>query len=374
MTNCIKPALIEIACAKTVAGVTRQLKVHTLYGTDAAGLTIVAGTVLTDALDVPVTLAAGETISPGACCCLVIPNVQKAPLAVALVNGQVTLNNLGNGVLVADALTKVAYDPITKVLSYTDENMIVNTFGLVQSENEIIEGFGAPTVAPLDPSEGKAYFDKTAGNLTHFWNPATNTWVPIVQPFPTLKLCNNANAAPADKFLTDVAATVSAATLGASAHLWSHPDAGGCPTKLVAPTTCTTVLPSIVGGGALGVIDAAGNIGLGRATVIDRPIVRTVAGSTTLNPAVEQGIYISAAGIVTLATPVLTDFCQNTMVFVKRTTNDPLIVTRVTAAAGIDGAPGNTIQLGTSSKFGTLTGEGAWFQFDGTTWRIVASY
>jgi hypothetical protein len=246
------------------------------------------------------------------------------------------------------------------------------------NENEVLQGVGAPTLPPADPTENKTWFNTTTDQTTHFWEAATSTWVPIVGSFPIIKKCDNTNAAATDRFITaNAGSTVANASLGGATPtarvLWTHDNNGlGCPAELTAPADrCTAVYPSA--DLVLGAL-ADNTVGWVKPTQAERPVFRTVATTTTLNPAVEQGIFISAAGTVNLATPVATNLCSSTRVWVKRTTNDPTVVIRVSAAAGIDGAPSNSIQLGTSSSFGALTGEGAVFQFDGTTWRIISAY
>lgn len=110
-----------------------------------------------------------------------------------------------------------------------------------------------------------------------------------------------------------------------------------------------------------------------RGPAAQRPVVRVVAGATTLNPRLEQGIVITGPGTVTLTAPVAGDIYAHTLVWVKRTSNNPLHTVQV-AGVAIDGAPGNNIQLGTSSRFGTLTGESAWFWWDGASWRAIAGF
>jgi hypothetical protein len=253
------------------------------------------------------------------------------------------------------------------------------TIKKIPDENEVLKGVGAPTAPPTDPTENKTWFDTATSQITHYWNAVTATWVPIVGSFPLIKKCDGTNATVSDRFLlanshsATAVATIGGVSGASRALLTSSLDGTGCPQALKAPAAPCTDATIPVGNVFLGNL-ADGSIGWVRPANTNRPTFRTIAGSTTLDPAVESGIYISAAGTVTLTTPTATALCANTLVYVKRTTNNPLVVVRVTAAAGIDGAPGNTIQLGTSSKFGTLTGEGAWFQFDGTTWRIVAAY
>jgi hypothetical protein len=57
-----------IGCLKDGAGTPiRSVEIHTEYGKNATGGTIVVATRYTDAAGVPITLAAGETVTPGEC-------------------------------------------------------------------------------------------------------------------------------------------------------------------------------------------------------------------------------------------------------------------------------------------------------------------
>jgi hypothetical protein len=80
----------------------------------------------------------------------------------------------------------------------------------------------------------------------------------------------------------------------------------------------------------------------------------------------------AASFIVTMPAFTAANLCQRDRFTIKRTDNNPLTHVRV-ASSAIDGAPGNTIQLGTSSAFGTQTGEAATLQWDtaAATWRVI---
>jgi hypothetical protein len=247
------------------------------------------------------------------------------------------------------------------------------TLKKIPIENEVLKGIGAPVAPPIDPTENKTWFDTATSQISHYWDAAAAAWKPVVGTFPIIKKCDNSNAVATDKFFTyDKVTSAVAAPANAAAHLLVFPDNGNCPQKLQVPNTCTSVLPAPVGGGVLGVINAAGDIGLVRSSSLQSRV--TLGGPATVDLLTTDIYVINTAGTVTLPTPTAGNFCQNSTITIKRTSNDPTVVVRVTAAAGIDSAPGNTIQLGTSSKFGTLSGESATFAYDGATWRIVNSY
>ncbi len=140
-------------------------------------------------------------------------------------------------------------------------------------------------------------------------------------------------------------------------------------TAPAAPCTDVSIPEGKVFLGAL----ANGTVGWVRPSKTDAPKITPVTGAYQAL-ITDNIIQVSGNGIVTLPVIAAADLCANRRITVKRLSNNPLEVVRVTAAAGIDGAPGNNIGLGTSSKFGTLTGEAATFYFDGATWRIESSY
>lgn len=266
--------------------------------------------------------------------------------------------------------------PNEQVLVYDSTVGCPNGMRLRQlpNENEVLGGFGPPTAPPPDPTEGKNWFNRSTNQYSHYWDPATATWIVAIGTFPIIQKCDNTPAVPTDRFFTYGSVTAAVdGVLGTAVHLLGFPDAGTCPVKVRFAGTCTTLAPAAFGGLVLGAINAAGDLGLVRAPNA-QPRVVTVAGSATVDLLTTDTHIITGAGVVTLPTPTAGNFCQSRRVTVKRTSNNPLDVVRVVAAAGIDGAPGNNIQLGTSSKFGTLTGEAATFELDGATWRIVGAY
>lgn len=54
-------------CLRRADGTKEGIIIHTEYGNNAAGSTIVHRTVYSDSSGVPITLAAGESVSPGCC-------------------------------------------------------------------------------------------------------------------------------------------------------------------------------------------------------------------------------------------------------------------------------------------------------------------
>jgi hypothetical protein len=109
---------------------------------------------------------------------------------------------------------------------------------------------------------------------------------------------------------------------------------------------------------------------------VDAPATRTVSANATFDLINDQVLFVNAnAGNVqvTLPAPVLPLANQNTRITIKRVDNNPLFTARVGFSAPIDGAPGNTILLGTSTAYGAVTGESVVLVWDNTanTWRIV---
>lgn len=188
--------------------------------------------------------------------------------------------------------------------------------------------------------------------------------------------CSGGKVAASDTVMVQSPTALTA--LGTTNALLAVPQAGGCPAIVQLPATCTTPLPAAFGNAVLAPIDATGNIGLARVPSAQRPSQKTVTAAYTIDPIADSTILANAnAGSfsVTLPTVTVANLCHGTRFTVKRIDNNPLTNVRVLGSA-IDGSPGNSIQLGTSSRFGTLTGEGAAFEWDVTanTWRIVAAF
>jgi hypothetical protein len=250
---------------------------------------------------------------------------------------------------------------------------------LTAADNEIISGTVAPVATPADPTERKLFVNSTSNQITHWWDPATNTWKPIVGTFPIILRCDGTTAVAADRFLTANAGSGAASNslggvLPASRQLWSFANDGtGCPTEVVAPaapcTDATIPTASVFLGGL-----ADGTVGWVRPSKSDRPNVRIGTGTLTAVLATDNIIQVTGNGSVALPAINAADLCESRRITVKRISNNPLETVRVTAAGGLDGAPGASISLIAASTFGTLTGEAATFYHDGTVWRIESRY
>jgi hypothetical protein len=195
----------------------------------------------------------------------------------------------------------------------------------------------------------------------------------------TLVDCAGAAIPSTTPLLTRNAAAVAAPTIGgtlpADFTLWTFPNGGAsCPQRLTAPTDACTNAAYQTSPLVLGML-ANGTVGFVRPGPQVQAPQRSITAAYTVDLLLDETVFANAnAGsyTVTVPAPAAANLCQRQQLTIKRTDNNPLTFVRVVSTA-IDGAPGGTIQLGTSSAFGTQTGESVTLRWDiaAATWRVI---
>jgi hypothetical protein len=171
------------------------------------------------------------------------------------------------------------------------------------------------------------------------------------------------------------AGTVLGGATPASRAFWTFPlDGLTCPSVLKSPVDACTNAAYPASSLLIGAL-ADGTVGWVKPVATPQLAQKSITAAYAVNLQTDNIIFANANAssyTVTVPTPVATNLCERHQVVIKRTDNNPLQYVRV-AASAIDGAPGNTIQLGTSSAFGTQTGESATLQWDiaAATWRVI---
>jgi hypothetical protein len=162
------------------------------------------------------------------------------------------------------------------------------------------------------------------------------------------------------KLLAQISATTE--TIGATGSILIQNDADATIERLKDPlcVDATTVSTSVMG-------DRAGKWGIVHAQ--DWLTVRAVAADTTLIPATDSVIAVSAAGgsrTITLVAPV---DCERRDFWIKRTDNVVANTVTLTGGGNIEGVA--SITLSTVGGFGGNYGESAHIVWTGTEWLVI---